>query len=95
MKRMRLDSAAPAVKRFVQALAIAPEGVELELAGQVIARLFPPGRPPLSDAEKAVVIARGRELVRRARERNKGVPAAVVAREVRRAVNAVRRRRHG
>jgi hypothetical protein len=46
----------------------------------------------LSEAEKAELIARGRALVRKARERNKVVPARIIEREVRQAVAEVRGR---
>jgi hypothetical protein len=48
--------------------------------------------PPHEEIENAL-IERGRELVRRARERNRGVPAQVIEREVRDAVETVRRRK--
>ena len=44
----------------------------------------------LSEAEKARLLQEGRELVRRARERNRGIPARTIAREVRNAVKQVR-----
>lgn len=48
--------------------------------------------PRMSETEKAALIARGRELVRQAQARIKGVPARVIEREVREAVETVRRR---
>lgn len=91
MKRVKLDTAAPAVKEFVRGLRVGVDGVELELDGQVLYKLIPPSQ--LSEAEKEALLEKGRELVRRARERNKGVPAKVLAREARQAVDEVRRRR--
>ena len=43
-------------------------------------------------ADQAALLARGRELVRRARDRNQNVPADVIEREVTQAVEEVRRR---
>lgn len=91
MTRVILDRAPPAVKKFVQDLPIGPEGVELELAGKVIGKLIPAFQ--LSEAEKGRLIARGRALLRKARNRNKGVPARVIEREVRQAVAEVRGRK--
>ena len=91
MKRIKLDKAAPAVQQFVRDLPVAPNGVELELAGKVIGRLIPP--TGLAEPERAALIARGRELVERARAQSKGVPSRILEREVREAVDEVRRRR--
>jgi hypothetical protein len=90
MKRIKLDNTVPDVKQFIRNLPVDPEGVELELDGRVLFKLIPPAQ--FSDAEKAALLKQGRELVRRARERNKGVPARLIEREVRKAVNTVRRK---
>lgn len=66
------------------------EPIELMLDDNIVAKIVSPTE--LSGQEAAALLARGRELVRRARERNKGVPAKVIEREVRQAVNEVRRR---
>ena len=90
MKRIKLDQAAPAIKEFVRTLPVVPNGVELELAGVVIGKIV----PPTDDvgAAKSALIARGRDLVHRARARNKGVSARTLAREIREAVVKVRGR---
>ena len=90
MKRIKVDTAPPAVKQFLRKLPIAPTGVQLELAGKVIAQITAPTE--LSTTEKAAIVARGRELVKRARERNKDVSARVLEKGVRDAVRAVRGR---
>jgi hypothetical protein len=89
MIRINLDATVPAVKEFFRRLPLSPDGVELELEGQVVCTVS----PPFSKAEKNALIERGRELVRRARERNKNVPSAVLQREVEEAVAQVRLRR--
>ncbi|MFO0965230.1 MAG: hypothetical protein U0793_06550 [Gemmataceae bacterium] len=91
MKRVQVDHQPPAVKKFLEELRITPEGVELRLGGETIGKFFPPAE--LTDAEKEQVLARGRDLVARARRRNEGVPARILEREVHQAVNEVRRRR--
>jgi hypothetical protein len=91
MRRIKLDSAAPAVKKLLRHLPAQPHGVELELGGEVIGTLLPP--PGLSEAEKAALRARGRALVQRARRLNKGVSARVLEREVDQAVREARTRR--
>ncbi|MBW3542370.1 MAG: hypothetical protein KY476_19050 [Planctomycetes bacterium] len=90
MKRVSLDAATSAVKRFVRDLPLDDEGVELELEGEVVCEVLPPQSG--SDAARQALIDRGRELARRARSRNKGVPARVIEREVRDAIDEVRRR---
>jgi hypothetical protein len=92
MKRITLDTASAAVKKIVQSLPMESDGVELELQGQVVCTVVPPhGFTETNDA--ALMLERGRRLVRRARERNKGVPFQVIQREVREAVAEVRRRK--
>lgn len=61
-----------------------PEGAEVE----VQLRTDPAALVPA----QAVLLARGRELVRRARERNRDVPDAVIECEIERAVDEVRGR---
>jgi len=91
MKRLNVDAAAPAVKRFLRALSIDANGLEVELAGQVVCKIIPPQQ--LSEAEKAAHLADVRELLRRSRERSKGVPANVMERDIRAALKTVRGRR--
>lgn len=91
MNRVSVDTAAPAVKRFLRNLPVTPNGVELELAGEVIGRFLP--AKELSDSEKTALLKRGRELVQRARQRNRGVAARVLEREVQKAVAEVRQQR--
>ena len=91
MKRVNLDKAAPAVKRFVRSLEVDAEGVELAIGDRVICKVVPPMQ--LSEAEKAALLKKGWELIRRAHERNKDVPARVIEREVREAVKTVRSKR--
>jgi hypothetical protein len=90
MKRINIDNAAGTVKQFVRSLPVGVEGIELELDGHVLFRVIPPEQ--LSATEKAALLEEGWELIRRSRERNKGVPGKVIEREVREAVKAVRRR---
>lgn len=89
MKRISLDRSEPAVKEFIRKLALSSDGVELELEGKVVCTVT----PPFLTAERSALVARGRELVRRARERNRGVPSSVLQREVEEAVAEVRRQK--
>ena len=91
MKRIKLDNAAPVVKQFVRGLPVGPNGVELELAGKVVGRVIPP--TAIVETDRAALIARGRELVKRARARNRGVSARTLQREIRAAIADVRERR--
>ena len=89
MTHISLDRESDLVKQFIRSLPIQTQGVDLELEGRVVCKVI----PPFEEAEKVALIERGRELVRRARERNRGVPARVIEHEVRDAVDAVRRRK--
>jgi hypothetical protein len=91
MQQLDLDTADPAVKQFFLSLPSDPEGVELVLRGDVVCRIVGPTQ--LTEIQKQALFARGRELVRRARERNRGVAADVLEREVGQAVDEVRRRK--
>ncbi len=89
MHRVVLDTESADVKKFLSALPIDPEGVTLELEGRVIGKIIPPDQ--LSEAERDAVLRDGLKLMRQSQERNKGVPAKVIEREVREAVDEVRR----
>ena len=91
MKRVNLDTAAPAVKKFISTLPVDPEGVELALGHRVLWKLVPPTQ--LSEAEKTAFLAEGKSLLRRTRQRNKGVSSRVIEREIRDATLTVRGRR--
>lgn len=62
-----------------------PEGTEVEVTTRT-------GRAGERSRDAATLVARGRELVRQARERNRDVPADVIERDVERAVDEVRGR---
>lgn len=91
MKRVAIDEAPMAVKEFVQSLPLDGGGVQLELGGHVVCTVVPAA--DRADRDARALLERGRELVRRSRERNKDIPTATVEREVRRAVNEVRQRK--
>jgi hypothetical protein len=65
--------------------------LELEFEGEVIGKVFPPDYEPPLDGVRAN--ERLRELMRKSQERNKGVPARVIEREIRQAIDEVRGRR--
>ena len=85
---INLDRENDLIKQFIRSLPIESQGVALELDGQVICKVV----PPFAEGHEHALIERGRELVRRARERNRGVPARVIEREVREAIDEVRQR---
>jgi hypothetical protein len=91
VQRVRLDSEPPAVKEFLRTLNVGNDGVELEIAGQVICKVIPALK--FSEAEKAALLKERWEMIRKARQRNKSVPANVIEREVREAVDDVRKRK--
>lgn len=93
MNRVSLDVADVSVRAFFQALPLGADGLELESQGRIICTVLPPGVP--SNSNEAIVLARGRELVRQARGRNQGVPENLLDQEVSAAVDEVRRRGTG
>ncbi len=89
MQRVTLDGAGRDVKEFIRSLPLQSGGVELELEWRVICNVIPP-HAELSEAEKAILFQRGRELVSRSRQRNLNVPDQVIEEEVSQAVDEVR-----
>lgn len=61
MKRANLDSASPAVKKFIGSLALDTNGAEVILGGNIICKIIPPGH--LSDAQRAAQLAEKRQLL--------------------------------
>jgi hypothetical protein len=90
MHRVNLDSAPAAVRKFMAALPLEPDGVELELNGQVVCKVI--SRHQLSEVQRDALLEQGSQLMRQAQRRNKGVSGKVIEREVRDAVDEVRRR---
>ena len=88
MIKVSLDHASAPVREFVQSLPIDQGGVELELNGAVVCMVVPP-----TTMDRATLLERGRELLRRAQERNRGVSEEAIEREVEAAIEEVRARR--
>jgi len=88
MKRVSVDTASPAVKKFIRSLPIDANGVEVTLGGNVVCRIIPPGQ--LSDAEKAAQLAEVGKLLGEARRNSKRLPATAVERRIRNALKTVR-----
>jgi len=88
MKRLLLKNTPRAVQQFVRSLVDHPEVVEFEENGRVLLRIL--AAPQLSTKNKSTLLQEGRELVRRARERNRDVPSRTLEKEVRQAVSTVR-----
>jgi hypothetical protein len=91
MQRMTIDNTESEVKAFIRSLPLQSGGVELQLEGRVVCSVLPPGQP-LSESEKTALFQRGRELVRRSRQRNADVPEHVIEQEVALAIEEVRQR---
>jgi hypothetical protein len=85
-----LEKTPRAVQQFIRSLVDRPEVVEFEENGRVL--LYILAAPQLTTKNKTALLQQGRELVRRARERNRDVPARTLEKEVRQAVNTVRRK---
>jgi hypothetical protein len=93
MKHIVIDQQNEQVRQFIRSLPLEPDGVEIELDGQVVCKVIAPHQ--LSDAERDAALKRGWDLIEQAGERNKGVPAKAIEREVQQAVDEVRRRERG
>jgi hypothetical protein len=91
MKRVNVDTASPAVKKFIRSLAIDANGVEVVLGGNVVCKIIPPAQ--LSDREKAAQLSVVRQLLGKARAHSQNMPAAEVERTIRNAVKTVREAR--
>lgn len=91
MQRVAIDEASTAVREFIRGLPLDSNGIALELDGKVVCEILPPSE--LTDESRAALIARGRQLARRARDRNRVVSAKTLEREIEDAVAAVRQRR--
>jgi hypothetical protein len=87
--RVPIDAAAAAVKDFLRSLPLDAGAIDLELDGRIVCTILPCLSQPAG--EGPALIERGRELVRRSRERNRGVSARTIEREVSEAVEQVRR----
>ena len=91
MKSIDLDQEDEGIKRFIRNLAHGSEGAMLRLNGQPLLKVLPPYE--MSDAEKKAFIEERKALMRKARERNKGVPIKVIDKEVEEAIDEVRGRK--
>lgn len=91
MKQIKLDRADDRVKAFFRSLPFEPDGVELQLNGKIVCKVVGPHQ--MTAADRDAIVKRGRELMRQARERNRGVPAKAIRREVQEAVEEVRGRK--
>ena len=90
MKIVNIDREAKPVRDFFLKLAGDNESKFLQLNGKPVAMVTPPYG--MNEQEKKELIAEAKELMRRARKRNKGVPAKTIKKEVDTAVAHVRRK---
>jgi hypothetical protein len=91
MKRVNVDAAAESVKQFVRNLPVNVQGLELELDGKIVCEVIAPRS--MSTVERAALVARVRQRAKKSRERNAGISARVIEREIQQAVEQVRRRK--
>ena len=92
MKRLNLNEVPDDVQRSFRSLPTNAEGLELKLDGIIICEVFPPRTS--FESERATLIARGRNLAKRSRDRNARVPTRVIEREIQQAIDEVRRRKN-
>jgi hypothetical protein len=91
MTHISLDQESDLIKQFVRSLPLESEGVALELEGRVICKVV----PPIAETDGLAFIERARELVRRARDRNRDVGSREIEREIQAAIDEVRQRKSG
>ena len=90
MKKLKVDKASRAVKKFVTSLSSEQNGVDLELNGNVVCTVLPALQ--FSEEERATLVQMRRDLIRKVQERTKHIPAKVINKTIREAVETVRRR---
>lgn len=91
MTRISVDTAAPAVKKFLRSLAIDANGVEVTLDGNVVCKIVPPSQ--LTDVEKEARLSEVRRLLYEARNNSKRMPATEIEQRIRGALKTVRKGR--
>ncbi len=91
MRRVKVDKASPAVKKFIQSLSLDANGVEVELNGRLVCKIIRPSQ--LSDADKAARLADIGVLLQRSRARSKRVSPRTIERDIRSALATVRGKR--
>jgi hypothetical protein len=91
VKRLSVDTASTAVKKFIRSLEIDANGIEVTLGGDVICKIIPPGQ--LTDKEMAAQLAEVRHLLAGARTNSKRLPAKLAESRIREALKSVRRGR--
>jgi len=90
MKVIDLDQQDKSVRDFFLKLAGDTESKLLRLKGKPVAMVTPPYG--INEKEKKELIAGAKELMRRARQRNQGVPVKTIKKEVDKAVAHVRKK---
>lgn len=88
MKRVSVDTAPSAVKKFLRSLAIDADGLEVTLEGDVVCRIIPPSQ--LSELEKAAQLAQVRGLLASARTHSRKIATPTIERSIRSALKTVR-----
>jgi hypothetical protein len=91
MKRLKVDRAAPSVRKFLRSLSIDANGIEIELGGKLVCKIVPPAQ--LSDAEKTANLAQVRDLLRRSQKRSQHASPRAIERDIRQALATVRGKR--
>jgi hypothetical protein len=90
MERVNLNSAPAAVREFVRNLPKDPNGVELELDGNIVGKFVRPQQP--SEGERQALLDRVMGQLERSHQRNSSMSAKAVEEIVRAAVDEVRDR---
>jgi hypothetical protein len=88
MQRVDLDNTSPAVQKFVRGLPADADGIELAFGDRVVWKLVSPRQ--LAESEKAALLAKGKKLLARARQRNQGIAPRTIEKEIRLATATVR-----
>jgi hypothetical protein len=92
MQRVVIDTEPSSIRDFIGKLAIGADGVELELHGRVVCRVFPAGA---EDVDPEALVRQRWDLIRKAQQRTKDLSAREVENEIRIAIEEVRARARG
>ncbi len=91
MKKIKLDKEPSVIKNFFRHLFVGVNGVELELGGKIFCQIIPAFS--LSASEREGLLKKRWELIRLAQQRTKNIPANVLAKKIRQAIQQVRGKR--
>jgi hypothetical protein len=89
MQRVVIDKEPSSIRDFIGNLAIGADGVELELHGRVVCRVFPAAA---DDLDPEALVRHRWDLIHKAQQRTRDLSAREIENEIRTAIEEVRAR---